>query len=65
MVFQLHKWMAPLRSTDQIAFYFLLIYRLAPASFSAKHPLPVQSIVPSYMAMTAAAKRKRKLTRYD
>lgn len=39
-----------------------IVQRLAPASFSAKHPLPVQSIVPSYMAMTAAAKRKRKLT---
>lgn len=39
-----------------------IVQRLAPSSFSAKHPLPVQSIVPSYMAMTAAAKRKRKLT---
>ncbi|XP_045681424.1 kinesin-like protein KIF18A [Phyllostomus hastatus] len=38
-----------------------IVQRLAPSSFSTKHPLPVRSIVPSYMAMTAAAKRKRKL----
>ncbi|XP_036896317.1 kinesin-like protein KIF18A [Sturnira hondurensis] len=38
-----------------------IVQRLAPSSFSTKHPLPVQSVVPSYMAMTTAAKRKRKL----
>ncbi|ELK15999.1 kinesin-like protein KIF18A [Pteropus alecto] len=38
-----------------------ILQRLAPTSFSTKHDLPVRSIVPSYMAMTAAAKRKRKL----
>ncbi|XP_037001936.2 kinesin-like protein KIF18A [Artibeus jamaicensis] len=38
-----------------------IVQRLAPSSFSTKHPLPVRHIVPSYMAMTAAAKRKRKL----
>ncbi|XP_040835951.1 kinesin-like protein KIF18A isoform X2 [Ochotona curzoniae] len=37
------------------------LQRLNP-SFSTKHSLPVPSMVPSYMAMTAAAKRKRKLT---
>ncbi|KAJ8796030.1 hypothetical protein J1605_002792 [Eschrichtius robustus] len=42
--------------------FHYLIYRLAPSSFSTKHSLPIPSIVPSYMAMTAAAKRKRKLT---
>ncbi|XP_007119942.2 kinesin-like protein KIF18A [Physeter macrocephalus] len=39
-----------------------ILQRLAPSSFSTKHSLPIPSIVPSYMAMTAAAKRKRKLT---
>ncbi|XP_036114520.1 kinesin-like protein KIF18A isoform X1 [Molossus molossus] len=39
-----------------------ILQRLAPSSISTKHPLPERSIVPSYMAMTAAAKRKRKLT---
>ncbi|XP_055993096.1 kinesin-like protein KIF18A [Sorex fumeus] len=38
-----------------------ILQRLAP-SFSSKHPLPNSSVLPSYMAMTAAAKRKRKLT---
>ncbi|XP_054998885.1 kinesin-like protein KIF18A [Sorex araneus] len=38
-----------------------ILQRLAP-SFSSKHSLPDSSILPSYMAMTAAAKRKRKLT---
>ncbi|KAB0346501.1 hypothetical protein FD754_011358, partial [Muntiacus muntjak] len=38
-----------------------ILQRLAPSSISTKHPLPIPSIVPSYMAMTAAAKRKRKL----
>lgn len=33
--------------------------------FSTKESRPVSTSVPSYMAMTAAAKRKRKLTRYD
>uniref|UniRef100_A0A8D1QJM9 Kinesin-like protein n=1 Tax=Sus scrofa TaxID=9823 RepID=A0A8D1QJM9_PIG len=39
-----------------------ILQRLAPTSFSTKHSLPIPNIVPSYMAMTAAAKRKRKLT---
>ncbi|XP_027436903.1 kinesin-like protein KIF18A [Zalophus californianus] len=39
-----------------------ILQGLASSSFSTKHPLPIPSIVPSYMAMTAAAKRKRKLT---
>ncbi|XP_060462234.1 kinesin-like protein KIF18A [Panthera onca] len=39
-----------------------ILQRLASSSFSTKHSLPIPSIVPSYMAMTAAAKRKRKLT---
>ncbi|XP_032344277.1 kinesin-like protein KIF18A [Camelus ferus] len=39
-----------------------ILQRLAPSSFSTKHPLPIPSIVPSYMAMTAAANKKRKLT---
>ncbi|XP_016061645.1 PREDICTED: kinesin-like protein KIF18A isoform X1 [Miniopterus natalensis] len=39
-----------------------IVQRLAPSSFAAEHPLPVRSMVPSYMAMTAAAKRKRKFT---
>ncbi|XP_054442220.1 kinesin-like protein KIF18A [Pteronotus mesoamericanus] len=39
-----------------------VVQRFAPSSFTTKHLLPVQSMVPSYMAMTAAAKRKRKLT---
>uniref|UniRef100_A0A452RGT0 Kinesin-like protein n=1 Tax=Ursus americanus TaxID=9643 RepID=A0A452RGT0_URSAM len=39
-----------------------ILQRLASSSFSTKQPLPIPSIVPSYMAMTAAAKRKRKLT---
>ncbi|XP_069888789.1 kinesin-like protein KIF18A [Dipodomys merriami] len=38
------------------------LQRHDPSSVSSKHSLPVSSIVPSYMAMTAAAKRKRKLT---
>ncbi|KAM8813306.1 kinesin-like protein KIF18A [Rhynchonycteris naso] len=38
-----------------------ILQRLAPSSLSTKHPPPVQSLVPSYMAMTTAAKRKRKL----
>ncbi|XP_008052975.1 kinesin-like protein KIF18A [Carlito syrichta] len=39
-----------------------IFQRLDPSSFSTKHSLPVPSIVPSYMALTAAAKGKRKLT---
>ncbi|XP_022263654.1 kinesin-like protein KIF18A [Canis lupus baileyi] len=39
-----------------------ILQRLASSSFSTKHPLPIPSIEPSYMAMTAAARRKRKLT---
>ncbi|XP_049746715.1 kinesin-like protein KIF18A [Elephas maximus indicus] len=39
-----------------------ILQRLDPSSLSTKHPVPIPSIVPSYMAMTAAAKRKRKLT---
>uniref|UniRef100_A0A2K6G0P1 Kinesin-like protein n=1 Tax=Propithecus coquereli TaxID=379532 RepID=A0A2K6G0P1_PROCO len=39
-----------------------ILQRLDPSSLSAQHSMPVPSIVPSYMAMTAAAKRKRKLT---
>uniref|UniRef100_E1BDH4 Kinesin-like protein n=1 Tax=Bos taurus TaxID=9913 RepID=E1BDH4_BOVIN len=38
-----------------------ILQRLAPSSVSTKQPLPIPSTVPSYMAMTAAAKRKRKL----
>ncbi|KAM4846482.1 kinesin-like protein KIF18A isoform 1-T2 [Thomomys bottae] len=38
------------------------LQRQDPPSLSSKHPLPISNIVPSYMAMTAAAKRKRKLT---
>uniref|UniRef100_G1TNV3 Kinesin-like protein n=2 Tax=Oryctolagus cuniculus TaxID=9986 RepID=G1TNV3_RABIT len=38
-----------------------ILQRLDP-SFSTKHSMPLPSVVPSYMAMTAAAKRKRKLT---
>ncbi|XP_029410968.1 kinesin-like protein KIF18A isoform X2 [Nannospalax galili] len=37
------------------------LQRLDP-SFSAKDSLPVSSVLPSYMALTAAAKRRRKLT---
>nr|XP_004660777.2 kinesin-like protein KIF18A [Jaculus jaculus]XP_045012822.1 kinesin-like protein KIF18A [Jaculus jaculus] len=37
------------------------LQRLDPP-FSAKDSMPMSSIVPSYMAMTAAAERKRKLT---
>ncbi|XP_023559998.1 kinesin-like protein KIF18A [Octodon degus] len=37
------------------------VQRLDPASLSATHPLPVSSAVPSYMALTAAARKKRKL----
>ncbi|KAM9657880.1 kinesin-like protein KIF18A isoform 2-T2 [Trichechus inunguis] len=39
-----------------------ILQRLDPSSLSTKHSMPIPSIVPSYMAMTAAAKRKRKLT---
>lgn len=39
-----------------------ILQRLALSSLSSKHPLPLRNMVPSYMAMTAAAKRKRKLT---
>ncbi|XP_037694432.1 kinesin-like protein KIF18A [Choloepus didactylus] len=39
-----------------------ILQRVDPSSFSTKHSMPVPSIVPSYMAMTTAAKRKRKLT---
>ncbi|XP_021119613.1 kinesin-like protein KIF18A isoform X2 [Heterocephalus glaber] len=35
--------------------------RLGPSSLSGTHPVPVSSTMPSYMAMTAAAKKKRKL----
>lgn len=38
-----------------------ILQRLA-SSFSTKRPLPIPSIVPSYMAMTVTAKRKRKFT---
>lgn len=38
-----------------------ILQRLAPSSFSSK-PLPDSSTIPSYMALTAAAQRKRKLT---
>ncbi|XP_037378430.1 kinesin-like protein KIF18A [Talpa occidentalis] len=38
------------------------LQRLAPSSFSTKHSLTIPNSVPSYMAMTAAANRKRKLT---
>ncbi|XP_012307672.1 kinesin-like protein KIF18A isoform X2 [Aotus nancymaae] len=38
-----------------------ILQRLDPSSFSSKHSMPIQSMVPSYMAMTTAAKRKRKL----
>ncbi|KAI6050651.1 kinesin-like protein KIF18A [Marmota monax] len=37
------------------------LQRLDPSSFSAKNSVPISSIMPSYMAMTAAAKKKRKL----
>uniref|UniRef100_A0A8I3W1F1 Kinesin-like protein n=1 Tax=Callithrix jacchus TaxID=9483 RepID=A0A8I3W1F1_CALJA len=37
-----------------------ILQRLDP-SFSSKQSMPIRSMVPSYMAMTAAAKRKRKL----
>ena len=54
-----------LHSTNQnYSVFHYLIYRLAPSSISTNQPLPIPSIVPSYMAMTAAAKRKRKLIRY-
>lgn len=54
-----------LRSTNEnYSVFHYLIYRLAPSSVSTKQPLPIPSTVPSYMAMTAAAKRKRKLIRY-
>uniref|UniRef100_A0A2K5TYZ8 Kinesin-like protein n=1 Tax=Macaca fascicularis TaxID=9541 RepID=A0A2K5TYZ8_MACFA len=39
-----------------------ILQRLDPSSFSTKHSMPIPSMVPSYMAMTTAAKRKRKLT---
>ncbi|XP_076970387.1 kinesin-like protein KIF18A isoform X2 [Tamandua tetradactyla] len=39
-----------------------ILQRLEPSSFSTKQSVPIPSIVPSYMAMTTAAKRKRKLT---
>ncbi|PNJ15708.1 kinesin-like protein KIF18A isoform X1 [Pongo pygmaeus] len=39
-----------------------ILQRLDPPSFSTKHSMPIPSMVPSYMAMTTAAKRKRKLT---
>ncbi|XP_062951415.1 kinesin-like protein KIF18A [Cynocephalus volans] len=39
-----------------------ILQRLDPSSLSTKHSVPIPSIVPSYMAMTTAAKRKRKLT---
>ncbi|XP_005401812.1 PREDICTED: kinesin-like protein KIF18A [Chinchilla lanigera] len=38
-----------------------VLERLAPPSLSTTHPIPVSSSMPSYMAMTAAAKKKRKL----
>ncbi|XP_012657134.1 kinesin-like protein KIF18A [Otolemur garnettii] len=38
-----------------------ILQRLDPSS-STKHSMPVPTVVPSYMGMTAAAKRKRKLT---
>nr|XP_044609673.1 kinesin-like protein KIF18A isoform X3 [Equus asinus] len=38
-----------------------ILQRLDPSSFSTKHSLPTPSVVPSYMAMTATARRKRKL----
>lgn len=38
-----------------------VLQRLDPSSFSTKHSLPTPSVVPSYMAMTATARRKRKL----
>ncbi|XP_017402575.1 kinesin-like protein KIF18A [Cebus imitator] len=38
-----------------------ILQRLDPSSFSSKHSMPIRSMVPSYMAMTTAAKRKRKL----
>lgn len=39
--------------------------RLESSSFSTKDSRPVSTSVPSYMAMTTAATRKRKLIRYD
>ncbi|ELW48939.1 Kinesin-like protein KIF18A [Tupaia chinensis] len=39
-----------------------ILQRVDASSFSTKHPVPIPSIMPSYMAMTAAANRKRKLT---
>ncbi|XP_029770754.1 kinesin-like protein KIF18A [Suricata suricatta] len=39
-----------------------ILQRFASSSLLTKHSLPIPSTVPSYMAMTAAAKRKRKLT---
>ncbi|XP_010638746.2 kinesin-like protein KIF18A isoform X2 [Fukomys damarensis] len=38
-----------------------ILERLGPSSLSSTHPGPVSSSVPSYMAMTAAATKKRKL----
>lgn len=62
------KVYAPFFSIIQIKItlfiFYYLIYRLA-SSFSTKRPLPIPSIVPSYMAMTVTAKRKRKFTRYN
>lgn len=39
-----------------------ILQRLAPSTLSTKHPLPIPTVAPSYMAMTTAAQRKRKLT---
>ncbi|XP_006864966.1 PREDICTED: kinesin-like protein KIF18A [Chrysochloris asiatica] len=38
-----------------------ILQRFDSSTLSTRHPMAVPSIVPSYMAMTAAAKRKRKL----
>ncbi|KAM6173275.1 kinesin-like protein KIF18A isoform 2-T2 [Erethizon dorsatum] len=38
-----------------------ILERLDPSLLSTTHPVPVSSVMPSYMAMTAAAKKKRKL----
>lgn len=52
----------PFVSVAHLSFMFLSC-RPYPSSLSATHPVPVSSVVPSYMAMTAAARKKRKLAR--
>ncbi|KAM6158528.1 kinesin-like protein KIF18A [Rhynchocyon petersi] len=42
-----------------------ILQRLVTSSISSKHSMPVPNIMPSYMAMTTAAKRKRKFISFE